>query len=155
MGSREGWAVVGLWVLAGSAWVLPGLRSWIRSGPIEPPALRVTGYSPSGEPLLTWSPREGRFLGDEAWTEGLPVEGWEGLLLGNPLDINHADVQDFEALPGIGPVTARAIVAFRENRGRFSSLEELLDVSGIGPATLARLRPWLCIRVPDPSGSPR
>jgi comEA protein len=58
-----------------------------------------------------------------------------------PVDVNAATAEELTALPGIGPARAAAIVALREERGGFRSLDELLDVKGIGPKTLARLRP--------------
>lgn len=60
-----------------------------------------------------------------------------------PLDLNAATAADLEALPGIGPRTAAAIVAHRERHGPYASVEALLDVRGIGPATLAEVRPLL------------
>lgn len=58
------------------------------------------------------------------------------------LDINSASVQLLaERLPGIGPVKARAIVAYREEHGSFATIDALTDVRGIGPATLEKIRP--------------
>jgi len=57
-----------------------------------------------------------------------------------PLDLNTATVEQLDALPGIGPVTAAAIVAWRDANGRFSSIDQLGDVDGIGPARLEKLR---------------
>ncbi|MFC8043669.1 ComEA family DNA-binding protein [Nocardia sp. NPDC057353] len=54
--------------------------------------------------------------------------------------LNTATEAELDALPGVGPVTARAIVAWRNSNGRFSDIEQLADVEGIGPARLARLR---------------
>ena len=45
-----------------------------------------------------------------------------------------------DALPGIGPVTAQSILSWRTENGRFTSVDDLLDVKGIGDATLADLR---------------
>ena len=56
-----------------------------------------------------------------------------------PLDINAATAGELEGLPGIGPVTAAAIVEHRERVGRFASVEALEDVSGIGPVKLSRI----------------
>ena len=56
-----------------------------------------------------------------------------------PLDVNAATAAELENLPGIGPVTAAAIVAHREQAGPFRSIEALQDVTGIGPAKLARI----------------
>ncbi len=67
---------------------------------------------------------------------GAPVPG-----AGNrPLDLNAADAAELDALPGIGPVLAERIVSHREALGRFSSVDDLDAVSGIGPAVLADLR---------------
>jgi comEA protein len=62
-----------------------------------------------------------------------------------PVDVNAATADELTALPGIGPVRAAAIVALREERGGFRSLDDLLDVKGIGPKTLARLRPLAAV----------
>ncbi|MFI5715987.1 ComEA family DNA-binding protein [Nocardia sp. NPDC051750] len=59
---------------------------------------------------------------------------------GTPVDLNTATEADLDALPGVGPVTAKAIIAWRETNGRFTAIEQLSEVDGIGPARLARLR---------------
>jgi len=56
-----------------------------------------------------------------------------------PVDLNTATVADLDALPGIGPVLAQRIVDHRTAHGPFTSVEELDDVSGIGPAIFADL----------------
>ncbi|VXB23844.1 ComEA family DNA-binding protein [Nocardioides sp. AX2bis] len=57
------------------------------------------------------------------------------------VDLNTADVVALEALPEVGPVTAAAIVAWREENGGFTAVEELLEVDGIGEVTLAQIAP--------------
>jgi competence protein ComEA len=57
------------------------------------------------------------------------------------LDLNHANQAQLEQLPGIGPVTAGAILAWRQQHGRFSRIEELQEVDGIGPKTYAQIAP--------------
>ncbi len=61
------------------------------------------------------------------------------------VDINTADQAQLELLPGVGPVTAQAIMGFRAERGAFTSVEELLEVSGIGEATLAKIAPYVTL----------
>lgn len=56
------------------------------------------------------------------------------------LDLNTATVEQLDTLPGVGPVTAAAIVAWRQANGRFTSVDQLADVDGIGPARLEKLR---------------
>lgn len=63
-----------------------------------------------------------------------------GAAAGTPVDLNAATEAELDALPGVGPVTAKAIIAWRETNGRFTDVEQLAEVDGIGPARLARLR---------------
>lgn len=58
-----------------------------------------------------------------------------------PLDLNAATAADLDGLPGIGPVIAGRIVAWRTEHGRFGTVDELAEVAGIGPTLLERLRP--------------
>jgi competence protein ComEA len=81
---------------------------------------------------------------------GAPLRGPARLLFGLRLDPNRADAAALEALPGIGPARAAAIVAERDRRP-FASLDALTRVHGIGPRTVDRLRPWLEI-APAPAG---
>ena len=58
-----------------------------------------------------------------------------------PININTATaVELVEAIDGVGEIRAAAIIALRDQLGGFSNLEQLLDVKGIGDATLARIR---------------
>lgn len=60
-----------------------------------------------------------------------------------PLDLNSATLEQLESLPGVGPVLAGRIVEWRVAHGRFSSVEELGEVTGVGDKTLANLAPRL------------
>ena len=61
------------------------------------------------------------------------------------VNINTATQAQLEELPGVGPVTALAILTWRADNGSFSSVDELLEVSGIGDATLEDLRPYVTV----------
>ena len=58
-----------------------------------------------------------------------------------PVDLNGASPEQLDALPGVGPATAKAIVDYRTRHGRFRTVDDLLSVPGIGPAKLATLKP--------------
>ncbi|WP_081513338.1 ComEA family DNA-binding protein [Nocardia donostiensis] len=62
-----------------------------------------------------------------------------------PVNLNTATEPDLDTLPGVGPVTARAIISWRETNGRFTDIEQLAEVNGIGPARLERLRDLVTI----------
>ena len=61
------------------------------------------------------------------------------------VNLNTADSAELETLPGVGPVTAAAILQWRADHGAFSAVEELLEVSGIGDATLAEIAPFVTL----------
>ncbi|MFR9751560.1 ComEA family DNA-binding protein [Nocardia sp. 004] len=74
---------------------------------------------------------------------GLPLSAAEPGRLPTPagkVDLNAASEAELDALPGVGPVTSGAIIAWRTAHGRFTSVEQLGEVDGIGPVRLARLR---------------
>ena len=57
------------------------------------------------------------------------------------VNVNTASAEELSLLPGVGPARARAIVELRQQRGGFKRVEDLLEVKGIGDASLAKLRP--------------
>lgn len=61
------------------------------------------------------------------------------------VNLNTATQEQLEALPGIGPVTAASILTWRSENGPFTQVDQLLDVSGIGDATLADLEPYVYV----------
>lgn len=61
------------------------------------------------------------------------------------ININTASLAQLDTLPGIGPTTAQKIIDYREANGPFSTVEEIMDVSGIGPATFERLKSLITV----------
>lgn len=64
---------------------------------------------------------------------------------GGLVNVNTASATELEALPGIGEVLAATIVAYRDEHGPFASVDQLEDVSGIGPSTLEEIRDLVTI----------
>lgn len=67
------------------------------------------------------------------------------IVAGKPVDLNTADRAELLQIPGVGPATAEAILAYRKQHGRYETLDELDHVHGIGAKTLDKLRPWLTV----------
>ena len=76
----------------------------------------------------------------------LPAAGTSGGVSGGAtsaagiVDINSATLSDLDALPGVGPSTAQAIIDYRTANGPYASVDDLLNVRGIGPSKLAAMR---------------
>lgn len=66
-----------------------------------------------------------------------------------PVDINTADAETLDTLPGIGPALAERIITYREENGPFDSGEELMEVKGIGEATYEGLADWITVEGKD------
>lgn len=62
------------------------------------------------------------------------------------ININTATVAEFDALPGIGEVRANAIIAYRQEFGSFNDIQELTNISGIGDATLDKIKDFIKIK---------
>lgn len=85
-------------------------------------------------PVLTGDTSPGRVTITTALSAQLPGAEEE-----TAVDVNTADAAALQALPGVGPVLAERIVAWREANGPFTALEDLLKVEGIGQSTLDKL----------------
>lgn len=62
------------------------------------------------------------------------------------IDLNTASQAQLESIRGIGPVTASNIIAYRTTVGRFASVDDLLNISGIGSKTLEKIRPFVQVK---------
>lgn len=80
--------------------------------------------------------------GEQITVGALPgaEEGSAGESGDGTVSLNSATAEELVTLPGVGPATAEAIIAHREEAGHFTSIEQLMDVSGIGPAKFAQLK---------------
>jgi len=68
---------------------------------------------------------------------------YNGIL--NKININNADAEELQSLKGIGPSKAQAILEYRQVFGSFKSIEEIMEVKGIGQATYDKIKDNICI----------
>lgn len=97
-------------------------------GDVDTSGLNLARVLADGEQVLVGSPVGG------------PAPGGGSAPTDALVNLNTADLVALDTLPGVGPVTAEAIVAWREENGPFRTVDDLLEVKGIGEATLAELR---------------
>ena len=76
----------------------------------------------------------------QASSSSLPSQGQE-----QKVNLNTATEAELQTIPGIGQKRAQDIIAYREEKGKFNSLEELKEVSGIGAKTLEKLRAYVTV----------
>ena len=75
-----------------------------------------------------------------AGVAGAPSGAAAGPSPSAPVDLNSATVEQLDALPGIGPVTAQKIVDYRTEHGPYTSVDDLVAIPGIGPSRIENLR---------------
>lgn len=80
---------------------------------------------------------------------GLAAPAWAAL------DINRATQAELEALPGVGPAKARAIIKYREKHGPFRNLNDVVNVKGMSRESVSRLGEALAKAEPQPPGRHR
>ena len=105
---------------------------------------RINLAAPVSDGERVWLPRRGEPVPAQL-TSPSDVSG-DAADESRPLDLNTATQQQLDELPGVGPATAAAILAERKSRGRFASVEDLLDVRGIGTAKLEEIRSLVTTR---------
>ena len=101
----------------------------------------VVGLAPpSGQPRVLGSTVSPGSATPATGPPSGPAPGSTKTKRSEPVDLNTATAEQLDGLPGVGPVTAAAIVAWRQAHGKFTSVDQLADVDGIGPARLEKLR---------------
>ncbi len=115
--------------------------------PIEGEASRpAAGVAPGAGGIVAWA--GGGTGGGASGVGGASGSAGAGAAggAGAAIDVNRATAAQLEALPGVGPALAARIVAHRESSGRFATVQDLLQVSGIGAKTLARMADAVVVR---------
>jgi competence protein ComEA len=128
----------GIAVLDSGSRVVDALKAagGARSG-VDLSGLNLARVLVDGEQILVGEPAPVGLAASAVPSAGAP---------GGPLvNLNTASQGELEALPEVGPVTAQAILAWRTQHGGFTSVDELLEVDGIGDATLGQLAPYVTV----------
>lgn len=73
----------------------------------------------------------------------LKIPGRDLIAVGRKIDLNSADIDDLQAIKGIGPGHAKRIIDYRTTNGRFSKVQDLTKVPGIGSKKLEKMSPYL------------
>lgn len=97
------------------------------------------------EPLVDGTKIDVAAAGESAPASVTVTPGTGAPEIGAAIPLNTADQTMLETIPGVGPVTATAILSYREQIGSFTSLEQLLEVDGIGPATFDSIRSYVTL----------
>jgi len=136
-------------VQAAGAVMQPGLYRLAPGSRVDDLVHAAGGLAPAADPdrvnlaaLLTdgekiYIPRVGEAVPADATVGG---DGGASSSAPQPIDLNTASIAQLDTLPGVGPSTAQAIIDYRSQHGRFRSVDDLLNVRGIGPAKLDELR---------------
>lgn len=121
-------SVIALLAFAGAAWLIVAPKPSPGIEIIPPPSPAASSFAPAS--------------GADA-PAGDASDGDGGALVVN---LNSASASELTALPGIGETLAGRIVAWREENGPFARVDQVMAVSGIGPATYERIRPYARVR---------
>jgi competence protein ComEA len=105
--------------------------------------INLAAYLEDGEriqiPILAATPAPSKNTEIEITSDFKPVDNI------NLINLNTANQQELETLPGIGPVLAQEIIAYRELNGSFSDIDEILNVKGIGTVKYEQIRELITV----------
>ena len=107
---------------------------------------RTESAAPAGNAMAVTERSSGAEAGPGTSTSSAGVSANSASSVDNlQVPINTAPASELQKLPGIGPSLAERIIAYRKQSGNFATVEQLLEVKGIGPAKLKRLRPFVAL----------
>jgi len=90
--------------------------------------------------------RNSRYKGQRRAVVGENASSSENSKTANSkININTATVEELDSLPGIGPAIAAKIVAYREQNGKFKSIEDIMNVSGIGQSKFNNIKDFITV----------
>jgi len=128
----------GIVVLDAGARVVDAVKAAGGARPgVDLSALNLARLLVDGEQVVVGVPPPAGVAASAAASPGTPA--------GPLVNLNTASQDQLETLPEVGPVTAQAILAWRDQHGGFTAVDELLEVDGIGDATLSQVAPYVTV----------
>ena len=118
-------------------YVIPETSAAERSAETAKGAASPANSDLTEEPPVTSEP--------EVFLKAASETGPREVLMEKSIDINHADREDLERLPGIGPVLAGRIIEYRTSYGDFFEIDEIMEVSGIGEKTFDKIKDFIYV----------
>jgi competence protein ComEA len=112
---------------------------------VDPISINLARKLTDGEQVVVGLPTAGQPASGQSATGQSATGTGSSSGAAGPVDLNTATTEQLDALPGVGPVLAQRIVDWRTQHGRFASVDELSNVSGIGEAKLADLKPLVTV----------
>ena len=145
---KQNWDIA---VLAGMVLAIAGLASWII---LPHPEVDLVVLPPRMETVPTVAMDDYQLMATDEGHDGVSSEAprkhsahkrkaKKAKAKPQVINLNSASLAQFDLLPGIGPALAGRIVAYRKSVGKFASVEQLNEVSGIGDKKLEKMRPYL------------
>jgi|SRR5579862_5616536 len=124
----------------------PGVYRLARGDRVQDAVARAGGLTPRADPVavnLAAPVADGEqiVVAARGSGAGAAASGSGAPGAGAPVSLSSATVEQLDALPGVGPVTAQKIVEYRQQHGAFTSVDELDAIPGIGPSRLHDLEP--------------
>lgn len=133
-------------VLVGAFLLGTGVKWYARTGSGLPAAVRGFDYGPMDKEFHERSSRIGELGQATSQVQQGPLRATKPPLQPHSININTATKEQLVLLPGIGEAYADRIILHREDFGPFRTVDDLVNVKGIGKKTLERLRPYITVR---------
>lgn len=108
-------------------------------------SLNLAAPLQDGQQIVVGERRTAMAAGSSPVTGALSPGSATATSPGERVNVNTATLEQLETLPGVGPVLGQNILDYRAANGPFTTVDQLDEVSGIGPATLAQLRPLVSL----------